>query len=50
MTMWTVPSTASSMESHEEAEGWLILPPDQYARWLGQEPYPRDLLRPFPRS
>jgi putative SOS response-associated peptidase YedK len=26
----------------------LILPPRQYGRWLGEEPDPRDLMRPFP--
>jgi putative SOS response-associated peptidase YedK len=25
-----------------------ILPPDAYARWLGEEHDPRDLMRPFP--
>jgi putative SOS response-associated peptidase YedK len=28
----------------------LILPPGDYARWLGGEPDPRDLMRPFPAS
>lgn len=23
-------------------------PPSDYARWLGEEPDPRDLMRPFP--
>lgn len=27
-----------------------ILAPDDYPRWLGPEPDPRDLLRPFPAS
>jgi putative SOS response-associated peptidase YedK len=26
----------------------LILAPGDYARWLGEEPDPRDLMRPFP--
>jgi putative SOS response-associated peptidase YedK len=26
----------------------LILPPLAYARWLGEEPDPRDLMRPVP--
>jgi hypothetical protein len=26
----------------------LILPPGAYARWLGEQPDPRDLMRPFP--
>jgi putative SOS response-associated peptidase YedK len=26
----------------------LILAPKDYARWLSDEPDPRDLLRPFP--
>jgi hypothetical protein len=26
----------------------LILAPGDYTRWLGEEPDPRDLLRPFP--
>jgi putative SOS response-associated peptidase YedK len=26
----------------------LILAPGEYARWLSDEPDPRDLLRPFP--
>jgi putative SOS response-associated peptidase YedK len=26
----------------------LILAPDGYARWLGDEPDPTDLMRPFP--
>ena len=26
----------------------LILPPDDYARWLTEEPNPRDLRRSFP--
>ena len=26
----------------------LILATDDYARWLGEEPDPRDLMRPFP--
>jgi len=26
----------------------LILTPDEYKRWLGDDPDPRDLLRPFP--
>ena len=26
----------------------LILAPEGYGRWLGDEPDPRDLLRPFP--
>ena len=26
----------------------LILAPDEYKRWLGDDPDPRDLLRPFP--
>ena len=26
----------------------LILAMDDYARWLGDEPDPRDLMRPFP--
>jgi putative SOS response-associated peptidase YedK len=25
-----------------------ILPPSDYARWLGDEPDPHDLIRPFP--
>jgi putative SOS response-associated peptidase YedK len=25
-----------------------ILAPGDYARWLGEEPDPRDLMRPFP--
>jgi putative SOS response-associated peptidase YedK len=27
-----------------------ILTPADYARWLGEEPDPRDLMRPFPSS
>jgi putative SOS response-associated peptidase YedK len=26
----------------------LILAPEGYGRWLGDEPDPRDLMRPFP--
>jgi len=26
----------------------VILTPADYARWLGEEPDPRDLMRPFP--
>jgi len=26
----------------------VILAPGDYARWLGEEPDPRDLMRPFP--
>jgi putative SOS response-associated peptidase YedK len=26
----------------------LILAPSDYARWLSDEPNPRDLMRPFP--
>jgi len=26
----------------------VILAPADYARWLGEEPDPRDLMRPFP--
>jgi putative SOS response-associated peptidase YedK len=26
----------------------LILAPNDYARWLGEEPDPGDLMRPFP--
>jgi putative SOS response-associated peptidase YedK len=26
----------------------VILSPNDYARWLGEEPDPRDLMRPFP--
>jgi putative SOS response-associated peptidase YedK len=26
----------------------VILAPDDYGRWLGEEPDPRDLMRPFP--
>ena len=26
----------------------VILAPTDYARWLGEEPDPRDLMRPFP--
>jgi putative SOS response-associated peptidase YedK len=26
----------------------LVLAPADYARWLGEEPDPRDLMRPFP--
>jgi putative SOS response-associated peptidase YedK len=26
----------------------LIIAPEDYARWLSDEPDPRDLLRPFP--
>ena len=26
----------------------VILAPDAYTRWLGDEPDPRDLMRPFP--
>jgi putative SOS response-associated peptidase YedK len=26
----------------------LILPADAYARWLSEEPDPRELMRPFP--
>jgi putative SOS response-associated peptidase YedK len=26
----------------------MILAPGYYARWLGEEPDPRDLMRPFP--
>jgi putative SOS response-associated peptidase YedK len=26
----------------------VILAPSDYARWLGEEPDPRDLMRPFP--
>jgi len=26
----------------------LILAPHEYQRWLGDDPDPRDLLRPFP--
>jgi putative SOS response-associated peptidase YedK len=28
----------------------VILAPDDYARWLGDEPDPRDLMRPFPAA
>jgi hypothetical protein len=28
----------------------LILAPGDYARWLGEEPDPRDLMRPFPAA
>jgi len=26
----------------------VILAPNDYARWLGEEPDPRDVMRPFP--
>ena len=26
----------------------VILAPDDYAHWLGEEPDPRDVMRPFP--
>ena len=26
----------------------LVLPPGEYARWLSDDPDPRDLMRPFP--
>jgi putative SOS response-associated peptidase YedK len=26
----------------------VVLSPDDYARWLGEEGDPRDLMRPFP--
>jgi putative SOS response-associated peptidase YedK len=28
----------------------LILAPGDYARWLGEEPDPHDLMRPFPAA
>src|SRR5262245_41109556 len=28
----------------------VILAPGDYARWLGEEPDPRDLMRPFPAA
>src|SRR5215472_19285142 len=28
----------------------LILPPSDYARWLSDEPDPRELMRPFPSA
>jgi putative SOS response-associated peptidase YedK len=28
----------------------VILAPDDYARWLGEEPDRRDLMRPYPAS
>jgi putative SOS response-associated peptidase YedK len=27
----------------------VILVPNDYVRWLGEEPDPRDLMQPFPR-
>ena len=26
----------------------VILAPEDYARWIGEEPDPRDLMKPFP--
>jgi putative SOS response-associated peptidase YedK len=28
----------------------VILVPGDYARWLGEEPDPRDVMRPFPAA
>jgi putative SOS response-associated peptidase YedK len=42
----TTPANELVAEVHDRMP--LILPPDQYARWLGEESDPRDLLWPFP--
>jgi putative SOS response-associated peptidase YedK len=42
----TTPANELVAEVHDRMP--LILPPDQYARWLGEESDPRDLLSPFP--
>src|SRR5262245_12467808 len=38
--------TSLSRTSHDRMP--VILAPGDYIRWLGEEPDPRDLMRPFP--
>jgi putative SOS response-associated peptidase YedK len=35
-------------ETHDRMP--LILAPSDYARWLGEEPDPHDLMQPFPAA
>ena len=38
--------SAGAYEIHDRMP--VILAPADYARWLGEEPDPRDLMQPFP--
>lgn len=42
----TCPPNAMMAKIHTRMP--VILAPEDYARWLGEEPDPRDLLKPFP--
>jgi putative SOS response-associated peptidase YedK len=44
----TTPANELVADIHDRMP--LILAPGGYARWLGDEPDPRDLMRPFPAS
>jgi putative SOS response-associated peptidase YedK len=44
------PPTPTSWSPTSNDRMPVILAPSDYARWLGDEPDPRDLMRPYPPS
>jgi putative SOS response-associated peptidase YedK len=47
-TFAIITTNANELVADIHARIPLILEPPDYARWLGEEPDPRDLMRPFP--
>ena len=47
-TFAVITTNANSLVADIHDRMPLILAPDDYARWLGDEPDPDDLMRPFP--
>jgi hypothetical protein len=47
-TFATITTDANEMVADIHDRMPLIIAPSDYARWLGEEPDPHDLMRPFP--
>ena len=49
-TFAIITTDANELVADIHARMPVILAPTDYARWLGEEPDPRELMRPFPRA